>query len=168
MFLKIKISPGFSGWKGNASFKILLWRTLVPGTSWWSKSTLLSAAQEEFSPLIFLLYVPTLLFRGKAWLNLNLQEWALSWAFLMVLQQPSALPAVTRGLFPVLNMFLAGTVTKVMENVLPSLPGESGTPSWITELWLNYTGRGERGGRQSLFSGKGWSWPECEFAVGWQ
>ncbi|KAI1243568.1 hypothetical protein IHE44_0001199 [Lamprotornis superbus] len=65
----------------------------------------------------------------KAWLNLNLQEQALSWAFLMVLQQPLALPAVTRGLFPVLNMYLAGTVTKVMENVLPSLPGEPGTPS---------------------------------------
>lgn len=125
-----------------------LWRTLVPGTSW-SKFTVLSAAREEFSPLIFL-YVPTLLFREESLAEPkspgNLQEQALSWALLLVLHQPLALPAVTRGLFHVLNVCLAGLSLWLWRMCCLPCQGiwDTFTNNWVM-IELHRQGRAEGG-----------------------
>lgn len=61
---------------------------------------------------------------------------------LVVLQQPSALPAVTWGLFCVLGWDCHRGYGECA--AFPAWGILPGTPSQMTELWLNYTGREER------------------------
>lgn len=78
----------------------------------------------------------------KAWLNQSPRTSPVMGS-LMVLQQPSALPAVTRGLFHVAECVLGWDCPCGYGECAAFPAWQSGTPSQRTELWLNYTGRGQ-------------------------
>lgn len=148
------ISPGFDGERGrpHSVCPVGCEGLLAPGESWWSKPT--ECFQWPSGNLVPNFFVCLLCYsERKALLNLN--------------HCNSALPCCCspNGFSVWLNTCSAELVTGI-DNMLSSSEwvGRSQNNWGMIELHKDW----EQKGVGSMFSARGRSWPEQEFAVGWQ